>query len=169
MGRVLIASSYIADPDTDKIWLDDKAIISNSYGGIIAFGKPTPFGNPANLVGDVDITSLLHVGTNLLTINLIDVNGGAIGCSSLCLLQVNSPIQPYDNYRDLNDFYDKCTKELGRDPIKDLKDFCSDFPGPIPNSFEGGESFRGTFKNNLPGFLLGYWVDINIMVWSQMS
>ena len=46
--------------------------------------------------------------------------------------------------------------------VTSTKEYFRGFPTPVPDSIEAGDSFKGTLRKNLPGFVIGYELDIGI-------
>jgi hypothetical protein len=112
-GHVYIASSWLADPTTDKISVDDKLIVSN---GTNTLTNSYNASNRYKLGPDMEITSLLVEGDNFLNVKIHDIYGAKIGCGPLFIIQPkpqpnggtvsafpqtvtqNSPSSPIDSY-----------------------------------------------------------------------
>lgn len=84
-GKIYVSSSYCADPSVDKIVIDDQLIVTNGNNQSVIVSNPSSY-NPEG-VSDLDITSLLIKGDNILTFKIHDIFGVGIGCAPLYLVQ----------------------------------------------------------------------------------
>ena len=80
-GRVFISGLPVYDPPNDIISVDDSLVIINGYGNqiILPYMTATSIA-PAE---GPDITNLLRVGNNKITVKILDVYGARIGCGYL--------------------------------------------------------------------------------------
>jgi len=153
MGQLIMASSSVVFPETDQIWADDKLVIKGV--GVISHQFADAFAvhrGPA-----IDITSILHKGKNIIMVEVVDVYGAYIGCSSLYVVQNDKKILPYDDFNRLRDIGRNITNN------KDFKYFFDDFrdfPAPLPNSVESGNSCTSILKSTLISFAIGYSIDV---------
>ncbi|WP_048080198.1 right-handed parallel beta-helix repeat-containing protein [Methanobacterium arcticum] len=101
LGRVFLTSSPTEDPSINEIWADSELDIIGANGTLEVRGTQSA----------IDITDILdqnvYFGTSDQSIHLVltDTDGGFIATSPLYLVQTNSPIQPYENFKN---FWNLC-------------------------------------------------------------
>ena len=112
-GQVYIASSWLADPTTDRIGIDDKLVVTNGLGHSVS--RAYNANNRYKLGPDLEITSILTEGNNSLTFKVEDLYGGALGTDALFIVQP----KPQPNGGTVSAFPQTVTQNLPSSPIED--------------------------------------------------
>ncbi len=81
-GKVYISSS--CTDLNSQIWADDSFSIVTQYGTVSYNFNPD--GNLLRPIPALDITSIVRVGLNSVTVNIIDLYGAGIGCTPLFII-----------------------------------------------------------------------------------